>query len=46
MHINQHLSFHVTVNVSEPPLPRASSSFPLASLPPLLSFPHSVVASA
>lgn len=48
MHINQHLSFHITVNVSGP-----LSLYPLSSLPPSFislplsfSFPHGAVASA
>lgn len=44
MHINQHLSFHITVNVSDPFLPPPPPPPPLP--PALLSFPHSAVASA
>lgn len=52
MHINQHLSFHVTVNVSDPlsplsPIPPPTLLPPsLLSLSFLLSFPRSAVASA
>lgn len=47
MHINQHLSFHITVNVSGP-LSLSLPSLPpsLISLPLSFSFPHGVVASA
>lgn len=44
MHINQHLSFHVTVNVSAPLCLFLSPASPPLG-PALLSFPHSAVAS-